>query len=152
MEKIKWAGHMKVIYKPVQTINEFIDHVRLRIDVFVREQGFDSKWEPDENDKVSKHYIGLLDDMVVSVARCRETAPCEIRVERVAVHNAYRGKGVGTGMMGYLIREIKRQKPKRIWLRSEVSAQKFYEKCRFHAVSEPFNEVGVPTIDMDYAE
>jgi len=42
---------MKVQYKEVETVNEFIDAIKLRIEVFVREQGFEPGWEPDEDDK-----------------------------------------------------------------------------------------------------
>ncbi len=30
---------MKVEFKKVKTVNEFIDAIRLRVDVFIREQG-----------------------------------------------------------------------------------------------------------------
>ena len=46
---------MQITYKEIETINEFIDAIRIRVDVFIKEQGFEPGWEPDEDDKVSKH-------------------------------------------------------------------------------------------------
>ncbi|MFH1200043.1 MAG: GNAT family N-acetyltransferase [Candidatus Micrarchaeota archaeon] len=142
---------MKIIYKQVQTINEFIDAIRLRADVFIKEQGFQPGWEPDEDDKKSVHYIAICGGKVVSTARHRETAKGEIKIERMATAKDYRGKNIGRGLVVFMIDEIKTLGPKRIWLRSQVQSQKFYEKCGFAAVSKPFDQWGVPHIDMEHA-
>lgn len=141
---------MEVKYKEVGTINEFIDAIRLRIDVFIKEQGFQPGWEPDKDDKVSKHYIAIVDGEIVATARFRETSKDNIKMERMVIKKEYRNKGIGTALVGYMINEIIKLEPKRIWLRSQVQSQQFYEKCGFKAVSEPFDMWGVPHIDMDY--
>lgn len=74
---------MTIKYKEVETINEFIDAIRLRIDVFIKEQGFQPGWEPDEDDKISRHFIAMVDDKIVATARFRETAKGEIKIERM---------------------------------------------------------------------
>ncbi len=140
---------MDLKYKEVETINEFIDTIRLRVDVFIKEQGFQPGWEPDEDDKASKHFIAIVDDKIVGTARFRESSKGEIKIERMAIKKEYRNKSVGKGLVEYIIEEITNLKPKRIWLRSQVQAQKFYETCGFRAVSEPFDMHGVPHIDMD---
>ena len=141
---------MKIKYKEVETINEFIDSIRLRVDVFIKEQGFQPGWEPDEDDKLSKHFIGIVDNMIVATARCRETAKGEIKIERMVTKKEYRGKGIGKGLVDYMLKKINSGTPKRIWLRSQVQSQLFYEKCGFKPVSKPFDMYGVPHIDMDY--
>ncbi len=141
---------MELKYKEVETINEFIDAIRLRVDVFIKEQGFQPGWEPDEDDKISKHYIAIVDDEIVSTARFRETSKGEIKIERMVTKKEYRGKCIGTELVKYIIDEIMKLKPKRIWLRSQVQSQKFYEECGFKPISEPFGMWGVPHIDMDY--
>ena len=45
---------MDIEYKEVQTINEFIDAIRIRIDVFIKEQKCEQSYEPDEDDKNTK--------------------------------------------------------------------------------------------------
>ena len=56
---------MDVKYKEVETIPEFIDAIRLRVDVFMIAQKFEAGWEPDEDDKVSRHFIAIVDGNVV---------------------------------------------------------------------------------------
>ncbi|MFA6888251.1 MAG: GNAT family N-acetyltransferase [Candidatus Woesearchaeota archaeon] len=141
---------MNLTYKQVATINEFIDAIRLRVDVFIKEQGFQPGWEPDEDDKISKHFIAIYDGKIVSTARYRETTNGEIKIERMVTSKEYRGKNIAKGLIEYMLKEIVKMKPKRIWLRSQVQSQPFYEKCGFIAISKPFDMWGVPHIDMDY--
>ncbi|MDD5145769.1 MAG: GNAT family N-acetyltransferase [Candidatus Pacebacteria bacterium] len=143
---------MDVKYKEISTINEFIDAIRLRADVFIIEQGFQPGWEPDEDDKISKHFIAVVDDKIVSTARLRETAKNEIKIERMVTKKEYREKGIGTGLVKFMVEEIKKLNPSRIWLQSQVQAQKFYEDVGFKSVSKPFDMWGVPHIDMDYVK
>lgn len=144
---------MNVRYKKVETIQEFIDHIRLRVDVFLIEQKLELGWEPDEEDKVSKQFIGFLEDgAVISTARYLESAPGEMRIARVTTHRDYRKKGVGRCMMEFVIREIKKENPKRIWQHADVRAQKFYEKCGFCAITKPVDEGWCVLVDMEYAK
>ena len=141
---------MNIKYKEVQTINEFIDAIRLRVDIFIKEQGFEPGWEPDEDDKTSRHFIVIVNNKIISTARFRETSKGEIKIERMVTKKEYRGKSVGTGLVKYMLNEIMKLKPKKIWLRSQVQSQKFYEKCGFKAFSEPFDMWGIEHIDMKY--
>ena len=141
---------MDVLYKEVQGIPEFIDALRLRVEVFMIEQGFKPGWEPDEDDKVSRHFIALVDGVVVSVARFREFAPGEIKIERMATRKDFRGKGVGKEILEFMLKEIETLSPEKIFLMAQTRAQVFYEKCNFKAVSEPFDEYGVEHITMEY--
>jgi len=143
---------MKVVYKEVESINEFIDAIRLRADIFIIEQGFKPGWEPDEDDKVSKHYISIVDNEIVGTARFREVSPNEFKIERMVTKKELRSKHIGTGLIEFMITDIKKLKPKRIWVRSQVRSQLFYEKVNFTAVSEPYDMWGVQHIDMDYNE
>lgn len=141
---------MEVIYKRTETINEFIDAIRLRVDVFIKEQGFKPGWEPDEDDKSSKHYIAIADGEIVSTVRFREISKGEIKIERMATKKEFRGKGIGAGLLKYIIKEIMKLKPGRVWLRSQAISQKFYEKYGFNAVSKPYEIFGAMHIDMEY--
>ena len=141
---------MNIKYKEIETISEFIDAIRIRVDVFIREQGFEPGWEPDKDDKISKHFIAIMDGKVVSTARYRETAKSEIKIERMAIRRENRGKEIGKGLVEFMLNDIRKQSPKKIWLRSQVQAQKFYEKCGFKATTKPFDMWGVPHIDLEY--
>ena len=143
---------MKAKYKKVEAINEFIDAIRLRVDVFIKEQGFQPGWEPDEDDKISMHYMAIADGKIVSTARFRETSKGEIKIERMVTMKAYRGRGIGQGLVAFMLKEIKKLRPKRIWLRSQLQSQPFYERCGFKAFSRPLDMWGVKHIDMEYVK
>ncbi|MBI5227237.1 GNAT family N-acetyltransferase [Candidatus Micrarchaeota archaeon] len=141
---------MNIQYKEIQTIPEFIDAIRLRVEVFINEQRFKPGWEPDEEDKNSKQFIAILDGKIVATMRIREPTKGEFKIERLAVAKECRGKGIGKELLEYSIKQIGTQKPKRIFTMSQVQAQKFYEKCNFKAVKEPEMAHGVAHIYMDY--
>lgn len=143
---------MAVIYKQIETIGEFIDAIRIRVDVFINEQGFAPGWEPDEHDKTAKQYIALVGKKIVATARVRESKQGEFKIERTAIKKERRGKGIGAGLVVYIISELKRKKPKRIWLQSQVHVKGFYEKVGFKVISEPVDQWGILHIDMEYSE
>ncbi|MFC1722978.1 GNAT family N-acetyltransferase [Nanoarchaeota archaeon] len=139
---------MEVKYKEVETVNEFIDAIRIRADVFIVEQGFKPGWEPDEDDKKSRHFIAIVGDEIVATARFRDLEG--IKMERMVTKKDFRGKKIGTGLVEFMLAEIQKMDPKRIWLRSQVQSQPFYEKCGFKAVTEPFDMWGCMHVDMEW--
>ncbi len=145
---------MKLRYRKITSIKEFIDAIRLRFDVFVKEQGFQPGFEPDEEDKAAMHFMVSESNMfLVATARVRKSQGLdEYKLERMAVRRDYRGKGVGKGLVDFILRDLARLRPKRIWLQSQVQAQRFYEKCGFKAVSKPYDLYGCPHIDMEYSK
>ena len=141
---------LDVTYKEVESIPEFVDATRLRVDVFIKEQGFPPGWEPDEGDKIARHYLAILDGKIIATARVNETAKREFGIQRMAVEKDQRGQEVGRGLVTFIIAETKKLNPARIWARSQVQAQKFYEKCGFSTVSQPFEMYGSSHIDLDF--
>lgn len=141
---------MNVTYKEVETINEFIDAIRIRVDVFIIEQKSKPGWEPDEEDKSSRHFIATVDGKVVSTARIREVVPNEIKIERMATKKEDRGMDISKGLIKYILQEIIKLNPKKIWMEAQVQAQEFYEKCGFKSVSQPYDLWGIPHIKMEY--
>lgn len=142
---------MNPTYKEVQSVSEFVDAIRIRVGVFIIEQKCQPGWEPDEEDKKAKHFIAIVDKTIVSTARARETSPHEIKIERMATKKKYRRKGIGKGLIEYIIQEIKKLKPKRIWMESQVQAQGFYEQCGFKVTSKPYDfyNTGIKHVAMD---
>ena len=136
-------------YKEVEKINEFIDAIRIRVDVFIKEQKSEPGWEPDEDDKKSRHFIASVDNKIVATARVRESGNKEYKIERMVTKKEYRTKGIGKGLVDYMIKEINKINPKKIWMQSQVRAQKFYEKCGFKVISNPYNLYGIKHIDME---
>ena len=139
----------KIKYKEIKSVNEFIDAIRIRVDVFIKEQKFKPGWEPDEDDKKSKHFIAIIDNKIVATARVRETESKGYKIERMAAKKEYRKKGIGKGLVDYIINDINKLNPKRIWMQSQVQAQKFYQKCGFKIISKSYNLYGIEHIDME---
>ena len=63
----------------------------------------------------------------------------DIQVEAIHVKQEYRGQGIGTEMMKWVIAEAKRRNCRRIQLTSDKTRQdahRFYERCGFKATHE----------------
>ena len=127
-----------VIYKQAKSIAEIVDILRLRIEVFVVEQGYRPDLEPDDYDKIAMHWVALEDNRIVSYARVIATGK-EYRIGRMVTKKEYRGKGIAKGLVSFIIKKLLKKKPKRIWLHAQVPAEKFYLKCGFKTVSERFD-------------
>ena len=143
---------MSVIFKEVDSVNEFIDAIRIRVDVFIIEQKCQPGWEPDELDKEARHFVALAHGKIVSTLRIRKTGPKEIKIERMATKKEYRGKGISKGLLEFVIIEIKKAYSKRIWMEAQVQAQKFYEGLGFKAISKPYDlwNTGISHVTMEY--
>lgn len=145
---------MKIEYKRVESLAEFIDAVRIRVDVFIIEQKCKPGWEPDTEDKISSHYVAVFNNHIVATARVRKIKSKEFKIERMAIKKEYRRRGIGKGLLDYIILKTKKQKPQKIWLQAQVQAQKFYEKCGFKVSSRPYDlwNLHIPHVDMEYVE
>lgn len=141
---------MKIVYKRVDSITEFIDAIRIRVDVFIKEQKCKPGWEPDEEDKTAVHYIAIVNNEIVATARVREISKKEYKIERMTVKKAFRNKGIGRGLVNYIVNEIKKNNPGKIWVQAQVQAQKFYKKCGFTTISKEYDLYGIPHLDMEY--
>src|SRR3989338_6452019 len=105
----------RIKYKEIENGEEFIDAIIIRVDVFIKEQKCEPGWEPDEDDKGATHFIAISGKKIVATARVRLTGNKEHKIERMATKKEYRKKGIGKGLVEYIIKNISKQKPKRIW-------------------------------------
>jgi predicted GNAT family N-acyltransferase len=53
-------------------------------------------WEPDEDDKVARHFVGLSVNEVVATGRYREISKGEFKIERMVTKKDLRGSGLGS--------------------------------------------------------
>lgn len=141
---------MNVKYKKIETLPDFVEAIRICVDAFIKEQGFQPGWEPDVEDKKAIQFAAVVDGKIIATARVRGPKMGEFKIERMAVRKEYREKGVGKGLVEFILRDLMKLKPKRIWLQSQVRSQTFYEKCGFQAVSKPYDLHGCEHIDMVY--
>ena len=143
---------MEVHYKQIDTINEFIDAIRIRIAVFIIEQKCPPGYDPDELDKISQHYIAVVDDTIVAMTRLREDPKGIAKIENMVVKKEYRGKGIGLGLTKYIIKKAKQKGYKKIWMQAQEQAKSVFEKAGFKVTSDAYDlyNLGIPHIDMEY--
>ncbi|RMG54286.1 MAG: GNAT family N-acetyltransferase [Bacteroidetes bacterium] len=119
------------------------DHVfRIRAEVFVEEVEVDDEEDYDGFDHLAHHYLAWYEGEPAGTARWRSLPGSgKIRLERFAVLQAFRGKGIG----GALVEQILNDVPKKgeIFIHAQVHNLPFYEKFGFEVEGEPFEEAGL---------
>jgi N-acetylglutamate synthase-like GNAT family acetyltransferase len=66
------------------------------------------------------------------------------RVRQMAVEDAYQRRGIGRELMGRIETVACEMGIRKVTLRARITAEGFYEKLGYRAVSGTFSEVGVP--------
>src|SRR3989338_9199766 len=100
--------------KEAQTLDKIFGVIRLRVDVFIIEQGFTPGWEPDELDSTAKHFIALENGKVVGTLRVRQPSPGEMKIERMCVAKDHRGRGIASHLLSFALKEMEKTKQKKI--------------------------------------
>ncbi len=132
----------KVIEKPELAEKAFA----IRREVFVVEQFVDPELEYDEFEQESIHYLLYKDEAPVATARWRETDN-GIKLERFATLKEYRNKGIGNMILDKVMEDvIALQRP--IYLNSQISAVRFYERNGFVKEGEIFEEANIQHYKM----
>ena len=125
------------------------DAERLRLAVFVREQGVPREIEIDEFDPVARHVVlfnGL--NQPVATGRLVSDAPGVARIGRMAVDRSVRGGRWGRMVLDSLVASARDRGDKEIVLHAQRHAEKFYLRAGFAPVGEPYEEAGIPHITM----
>jgi len=147
------AGKSMTVVKTgdVQTLGA--DAFAIREEVFVNEQGFALEIEQDAYDATSVHAVAynrlgkplatgrLLPTSVVDSVKAS-------KIGRMAVHRVMRGSKLGTDIINSLVAVAKARGDALVLLNSQMNAQKFYSKQGFTAQGEPFDDEGMPHIEM----
>lgn len=121
---------------------------RVRTEVFQLEQGVSPELEFDGLDDLSTHLLAYWEEQAVGTARLRPIAPCMVKIERVAVLAAYRGRRIGEALMQRAIAHLTTQGIVNVRLSSQLHAQAFYERLGFVPQGDVFEEAGIPHIYM----
>lgn len=116
----------------------------IRTQVFICEQGITEADEWDDQDVISQHFVIYDQDQPIATARLLQNHS----VGRVAVVKAYRGQGLGQMIMLEIISYAQKQGLSVLTLSSQVHAISFYEKLGFTVQGNPYDECGIPHIEM----
>lgn len=107
---------------------------RVRVAVFVHEQGVPPEAEIDEHDApgaATVHLLATADGGLVGAMRWHVLPPGKAKIERVAALTAARGLGIGSAV-----------------LHAQTSAQAFCARLGFVPEGETFDEEGIEHIRM----
>ncbi|WP_223636942.1 GNAT family N-acetyltransferase [Planococcus sp. 4-30] len=132
------------------TARELYGVLKLRVDVFVVEQNCPYP-ELDNLDQQSIHLLYVENGEVLAYARL---VPAGVKYElpsigRVIVREDARGRGLAKQLLersiDYIVGEWRAEA---IQLQGQVYLQEFYQSFGFQAVSDSYDEDGIPHVDM----
>ena len=112
--------------------------------VFIVEQNIPEQDEWDDQDAISKHFVVYDHDQPIATARLLQ----DNSIGRVAVIQKYREQGIGRLIMLEIIEHAQQQHRPFLKLSSQVHAISFYEKLGFVTQGDPYDECGIPHIEM----
>ncbi|HZX96267.1 MAG TPA: GNAT family N-acetyltransferase [Myxococcales bacterium] len=125
--------------------------LRLRWTVFVEEQGVRPSDELDAHDRNDAiHALASLDGVPCGAGRFIFEEPGLAKIQRMAVVDDVRGRGVGKALLQFLEAEASRRGASRLTLWAQVRARPFYEKAGYAPVGAEFDDgTGIPHQRMD---
>jgi predicted GNAT family N-acyltransferase len=111
----------------------------IRFEVFVREQRVPAEIELDAQDALSLHAIGFLAEKAVATGRLLPDG----HIGRMAVLQAWRGRGIGGRIRARLMEAARRRGDREVALSAQVHAVGFYRAHGFRPVGEVYQEAGI---------
>lgn len=125
------------------------DAERLRMAVFVQEQGVPREIEIDEFDPVARHVVVFNAlQQPIATGRLVSDGPGVARIGRMAVDRGVRGGRWGRMVLDSLIEAARQRGDREVVLHAQRHAQAFYGRCGFAPVGEPYEEAGIAHITM----
>ena len=126
----------------------------IRFEVFVRGQNVPEELELDEYDAVARHLLVMSDDgLPAGTARLMVNTPTpgQAKIGRVAVREAYRGKGLASLLMRRLEEEARTACQLSIVLDAQLAVIPMYEKLGYQAHGPVFDDAGIDHRKMSRA-
>lgn len=121
----------------------------VRTAVFVHEQGIAPEDEWDADDATALHAVLFdVNGQALGNARLLQPSATVAKVGRMAVIKEARGNGYGARLLQALIRCARQRRHKEVRLSAQRTAEGFYAAYGFVVVGEPFDEVGIPHVEM----
>ncbi len=124
------------------------DALSVRRTVFIDEQGVPEKLELDGRDDESTQFAAYVDGAAVGAARLREYEGAA-KIERVAVLESHRGRGIGAELMEVVESTAREEGYDRAVLHAQVPVVAFYRKLGYEVTSEEFMDAGIPHHEME---
>ena len=118
----------------------------IRRTVFIEEQLIPEHLELDGLDDVCSHVLALSQSgEAVGAGRLQSDS----RIGRMAVLPAWRGRGVGTAILGALLQLAASNGRPRVYLHAQLDVAGFYRKAGFIETAAEFMEAGIAHVPME---
>jgi ElaA protein len=128
------------------TTQELYEILKSRAEVFVKEQGI-VYVDEDDVDYTSLHVFCMRNNRVCAYLRAYKEDESSVKIGRVLTLE--HGKGIGTDLMKYAIKELpKITGCKKIVMDAQKHAVPFYKRLGFTITSEEYLEEGIVHVDM----
>jgi predicted GNAT family N-acyltransferase len=132
----------RITVKTVSCEKELEQALRIRIRVFVREQGVPAEIELDDDDKRAVHFLAAVGRRTVGTARLVMRGD-NAKIGRMAVLKSHRRKSIGQKLLSRAIMSAKKQGARKIYLHAQIAVIGFYESAAFRCVGPVFDEAGI---------
>ncbi len=122
--------------------------MQVRRQVFVEEVGLEPEYDFDGLDDEAVHFLLMVDEQPAGAARWRETKEGVV-IERLSIVKKYRGLGLGTLLLRYVVKDVLPSKRK-IYLLTPDFLVDFFRWNGFEIEGEKFQEAGTDHYKMVY--
>ena len=134
------VGRWQVLGKAAQAV---------RHAVFVEEQRIPAELERDPADAGCVHAVAFnAAGQPVGTGRLLPLPDGVMKLGRLAVLSAWRGRGVGQALLQALLDAARGQGAREVMLHAQQSAASFYLGAGFEPRGEEFMEAGIPHLEM----
>lgn len=135
--------------RQAETQADFFRIVRIRSQVFVKEQQVDIQIEQDSADDTARHWLAE-NDSGEAVACCRGLPQGPVmQIGRVAVLKDYRHQHVGALLMRGVEEDLRSSSFEKIVVHAQAQVEGFYASLGYITVSKPFYEAGIRHVTME---
>lgn len=135
---------IQAVWSDTTASQVYKDSLAIRLEVFIEEQGYPDGSEIDELEEHTTHLVFYEEEQPIATTRIYQVEEKTYRIERVAVRNEERKRGLGDRLVKEAEAKIIELGGELITLKSEDTAIEFYKKHGYEPVG---NEI----IEYDYS-
>lgn len=126
---------------------EIKEIMKIREEVFIKEQNVPHEDEVDGLGNSSEHVILYYNNKPSGTARIRKVNG-KIKLERIAILSQVRGKGLGEKLVKFLVEYSKEKNVKEVYMHAQYYLVNFYAKFGFKQRGDTFYDAGIKHIEM----
>ena len=138
----------KLNYKLAASDSELEGAFEVRRQAFVEEQGISEGLVFDDYDGEALHMVVEDGEKVIGTARILFLTANQAKVERMAILEPFRRKGIGRKIISFLDEELRNRQVQLVVLHAQSGVVAFYKSCGFDELGLPFWEAGIKHVKM----